>query len=85
MRHIVFALALTMTLVSAAVAGPWEDAERAEALVNEMKGKTCKLVDEHWPDIEALARQLLENGTVNFLGGRSPSAFPVQQVRQNDL
>jgi TPR repeat protein len=29
MRHMVFALALTMTLVSAAVAGPFEDADAA--------------------------------------------------------
>jgi hypothetical protein len=29
MRHMVFALALTMTLVSAAVAGPFEDGVRA--------------------------------------------------------
>jgi hypothetical protein len=30
MRHIVFALALTMTLVSAAVAGPFEDGMAAQ-------------------------------------------------------
>ena len=41
--------------------------ERAAALVNEMIGETRKLVEHHWPDIEALAEQLLVKGRVNFL------------------
>ena len=31
------------------------DAERAEVLINEMIGEARKLVEQHWPDIEALA------------------------------
>ena len=41
--------------------------ERAEALINEMIGEARKLVEQHWPDIEALAEQLLVEGRVNFL------------------
>jgi len=43
------------------------DTERAEALINEMIGEAQKLVEQHWPDIEALAQRLLVNGKVNFL------------------
>ena len=43
------------------------DAERAEALINQVIGETRELVEEHWSDIEALARQLLACGKVNFL------------------
>jgi hypothetical protein len=43
------------------------DTERAAALVNEMIGETRKLVEQHWPAIEALAEQLLIKGRVNFL------------------
>jgi hypothetical protein len=43
------------------------NAERAAALVNEMIGETRKLVEHHWPDIEALAKGLLIKGRVNFL------------------
>jgi hypothetical protein len=43
------------------------NAEHAAALVNEMIGETRKLVEHHWPDIEALAKGLLIKGRVNFL------------------
>jgi hypothetical protein len=43
------------------------NAERAVALVNEMIGEARKLVEQHWPDIEALAEQLLVEGRINFL------------------
>jgi hypothetical protein len=43
------------------------DTERAEALINEMIDEARKLVEQHWPDIEKLAEQLLEEGRVNFL------------------
>jgi len=43
------------------------DTERAEALVNEMIGRTRELVDQYWPEIERLAQRLLVNGKVNFL------------------
>jgi len=36
-------------------------------LLNEMIGETRKLVEQHWPDIEALAQRLLVKGRVNFL------------------
>ena len=42
-------------------------AERAAALVKEMIGEARKLVEQHWPDIEALAKRLLIKGRVNFL------------------
>ncbi len=41
--------------------------ERAAALVNEMIGETRKLIEHHWPDIEALAKRVLIKGKVNFL------------------
>ena len=41
--------------------------ERAEALIHEMIDEARKLVEQHWPDIEKLAEQLLEEGRVNFL------------------
>ena len=41
--------------------------ERAEVLVNEMIGEARKLVEQYWPDIEALAERLLIKGRVNFL------------------
>ena len=43
------------------------DTERAEALINQMIGETRELVEQHWPDIEALAQRLLVKGRVNFL------------------
>jgi ATP-dependent Zn protease len=43
------------------------DIERAEALINEMIGEARKLVEQHWPDIEALAQRLLVKERVNFL------------------
>jgi hypothetical protein len=43
------------------------DTEHAEALINEMIGEARKLVEQHWPDIEALAQRLLVKGRVNFL------------------
>ena len=43
------------------------DTERAAALINEMIGEARKLVEHHWPDIEALAKRLLIKGRVNFL------------------
>jgi hypothetical protein len=32
-----------------------------------MIGESRKLVEQHWPDIEKLAEQLLVEGWVNFL------------------
>jgi Peptidase family M41 len=43
------------------------DTERAETLVNEMIQETRKLVERHWPEIEALAKRLLIERQVNFL------------------
>ena len=43
------------------------DTGRAEALMNEVIGEARKLVEQHWPDIEKLAEQLLVEGRVNFL------------------
>jgi Peptidase family M41 len=43
------------------------DTEHAEALINEMIGEASDLVEQHWPDIEALAERLLIKGRVNFL------------------
>ncbi|MFZ0398350.1 MAG: hypothetical protein WAM06_09995 [Methyloceanibacter sp.] len=43
------------------------DTEHAEALINEMIGEASDLVEQHWPDIEALAERLLNKGRVNFL------------------
>ena len=43
------------------------DTEHAEALINEIIGESRKLVEQHWPDIEALAERLLIQGRVNFL------------------
>jgi hypothetical protein len=43
------------------------DTEQAEALINEVIGEARKLVEQHWPDIEELADQLLVEGRVNFL------------------
>ena len=43
------------------------DSERAQILINQTIGETRELVEQHWPDIEALARQLLACGMVNFL------------------
>ena len=43
------------------------DTEHAEALINEMIGAACDLVEQNWPDIEALAERLLIKGRVNFL------------------
>ena len=43
------------------------DTESAAALVNEMIGEACQLVEQHWLDIGKLAEQLLVEGRVNFL------------------
>jgi Peptidase family M41 len=43
------------------------DTKRAEALINEMLGKTRQLVEQYWQEIEMLAHRLLVNGKVNFL------------------
>ena len=43
------------------------DTERAETLINEMIQETRKLVEQHWPEIEALAQRLLVKQRVNFL------------------
>ena len=43
------------------------DTEHAEALIDEMIDEARKLVEQHWPDIEKLAEQLLVEGRVNFL------------------
>jgi Peptidase family M41 len=43
------------------------DTERAEMLINEMIQETRKLVEQHWPEIDALAQRLLVNQRVNFL------------------
>ena len=48
--------------------GYWtEILERAETLINEMIQETRKLVEQHWPEIEALAKRLLVKQRVNFL------------------
>ena len=43
------------------------DTQQAEALIIEMIDEARKLVEQHWPDIEKLAEQLLVEGRVNFL------------------
>lgn len=43
------------------------DTERAETLINEMIQETRKLVEQHWPEIEALPQRLLVEQRVNFL------------------
>ena len=43
------------------------DTERTETLINEMIQETRKLVEQHWPEIEALAKRLLVKQRVNFL------------------
>ena len=40
------------------------DTERAEAL---MIGEARNLMEQHWRDIEALAKRLLIKGRINFL------------------
>jgi hypothetical protein len=40
---------------------------RAETLIDAMIVETHTLVEQHWPDIEALAQRLLIKGRVNFL------------------
>ena len=55
------------------------DTEQAAALINEMIDEARKLVERHWPDIEALARRLLIKGRVNFLEtepGRQKTSTP---------
>ena len=55
------------------------DSEHAEALINEMIGEARRLVEQHWPDIEALAERLLIESRVNFLetdAGVSESPTP---------
>jgi hypothetical protein len=41
--------------------------DHAEVLINQMIGETRELVEQHWPDIERLARRLLVTGRINFL------------------
>ncbi len=43
------------------------DTDNADALINEMIGEARELVEQHWPDIEALAQRLLIEEQVNFL------------------
>ena len=43
------------------------DTQRAETLINEMIHETRKLVEQHWPEIDALAQRLLVNQRLNFL------------------
>lgn len=45
-----------------------QDTARAEILIDEIVGETRQLVEQHWSEIDALARQLLLHGRVNFLG-----------------
>jgi hypothetical protein len=47
------------------------DTQRAAALINEMIGEASDLVEQHWPDIEKLAEQLLVEGRVNFLQAKA--------------
>ena len=56
-----------MKAASLALLATDRNAERAAALVNEMIGETRRLMEQHWPEIEALAQRLLANGRVNFL------------------
>ena len=42
------------------------DTQNAAALINEMIDEARKLVEQHWPDIEALAEQLLVKGGSTF-------------------
>ena len=50
------------------------DAGGAETLIDEMTGEARELVEQHWPEIEALARQLIEKGRVNFLAVETSEA-----------
>ena len=50
-----------------ALLGTDGDTKHAEALINKMIGEARKLVEQHWPDIEALAERLLIKGRINFL------------------
>ena len=45
----------------------YRDTERADALINDMIGKTRELVEQYWPEINMLAQRLLVNGKLNFL------------------
>lgn len=66
-----------------------QDAERAEALVNEMIDEARELVERYWPEIEKLAQKLLVNGRVNFLEVGAwelrSRAIPVRKVGQKDI
>ena len=46
--------------------------EYAKPSINKMIGEARKVVEQHWPDIEALAERLLVNGRVNFLENPKP-------------
>jgi hypothetical protein len=50
------------------------NAGRAEALIDAMIVETRTLVEQHWPDIAALAQRLLIKGRVNFLAPKSGHA-----------
>ena len=47
------------------------DTERAEALLDEMIGETRKLVEQHWPDIEALAKGAAHQREGQFFAAQS--------------
>jgi len=42
------------------------DTGGAETLIDAMTGEARELVEQHWPEIEALAQRLIEKGRVNF-------------------
>ena len=46
-----------------------QNADQAEALINEMVCETRQLVESHWSEIETLAQRLLTQGKVNLLSG----------------
>ena len=53
----------------------------ADALINEMIREARKLVEHHWPDIEALEERLLIKGRVNFL---ESEAGPSEETTSGD-
>jgi hypothetical protein len=60
------------------------DTERAEALINKMIGEARKLVEQHWPDIEALAQRLLVKESVNFQEAGIPQRNPARGDQDED-
>jgi hypothetical protein len=46
-----------------------QNADQAQALINEMVCETRQLVESHWSEIETLAQRLLTQGKVNLLSG----------------